>query len=225
MQIFIDEAGDPWFKFEKHSSKFFVIGGVIFDREKEAYACARRIDGLRKELKVPEQYEFHYTKDSLLRKQHFFQAITEYKFSYFGLIIDKKSFKEEAEYAIKQDFYHQMCYFAMEAMKDKLHDTTIYLDGKHEKSIEQNFQSYIKKKLNTDWIFRVKQVKILDSRKHNLLQLADYIASGLKCNYGSHKESLLHFIKDKKYTLTFLPKGKPTPIQKEGQSYKTVGRD
>jgi len=52
MLVFLDESGDPWFKFDKNSSEFFTIGLVIFEDKEEAQSCDQRIDLIKKELQL-----------------------------------------------------------------------------------------------------------------------------------------------------------------------------
>jgi len=60
MLVFIDESGDTGRKLEKGSSRYFVISLLIFDDHEEANNCDQRIRLLRKELKLSNDYEFHF---------------------------------------------------------------------------------------------------------------------------------------------------------------------
>jgi hypothetical protein len=60
MLVFIDESGDPGLKLTTGSSKFFTIVLVVFGENDDALACDQRISLLRKELNLPEDYEFHF---------------------------------------------------------------------------------------------------------------------------------------------------------------------
>ena len=59
----------------------------------------------------------------------------------------------------------------------------VVIDGTYDKEFERTFQKYLKNKFNTSSDFKIKKVKMQDSKKNNLLQLADYIASGLHREY------------------------------------------
>ncbi len=54
MLIFIDDSGDPGFKFSKGSSFYFVICLVIFDDNLEAEKASITIKELRRELKLAD---------------------------------------------------------------------------------------------------------------------------------------------------------------------------
>lgn len=58
MLIFIDDSGDPGFKFDKGSSKIFVIVLIIFDDNLDAEETALKIKRLRQRFKKSERFEF-----------------------------------------------------------------------------------------------------------------------------------------------------------------------
>ena len=49
MLIFIDDSGDPGFKFDRGSSGYFIIAMVVFDDESEAERVAAAIKKLKSE--------------------------------------------------------------------------------------------------------------------------------------------------------------------------------
>lgn len=62
MLVFIDESGDTGLKIKKGSSRYFVIALVSFEENEEAIACDQRIGFLKRELKLPERFEFKFGK-------------------------------------------------------------------------------------------------------------------------------------------------------------------
>ncbi len=71
MLVFIDEAGDSGLKLQSGSSKYFTMGMVAFRENEEAIACDHRIRLLRKELRLDENFEFHFYETSSLIKRNF----------------------------------------------------------------------------------------------------------------------------------------------------------
>ena len=66
---------------------------------------------------------------------------------------------------------------------------------------------------------KIKKVKMQDSHKNNLLQLADYIASGTYREVCKpDKGSILDLISHRKISVQIWPKRKPTSIPKESTS-------
>jgi len=106
MLVFIDEAGDTGRKIEKGSSRFFVISLVLFDEYEEANVCDQRIKLLRKELKISENYEFHFTENSKRIRIEFLKAIQPYNFMYVTVVINKDDQKLWGPgFSTKESFY------------------------------------------------------------------------------------------------------------------------
>lgn len=64
MLVFIDDSGDPSFSFNKGSTDFFIICSVIFEDELVAQEVALEIRKLKRELKIPDNIEFKFTKSN-----------------------------------------------------------------------------------------------------------------------------------------------------------------
>ncbi len=64
MLIFIDESGDTGRKTDKKSSALFVVSMVRFNDLEEANKCNQAISNLRKKLNLPDNFEFHYSRNS-----------------------------------------------------------------------------------------------------------------------------------------------------------------
>jgi ribosome-binding ATPase YchF (GTP1/OBG family) len=192
---------------------------VIFNDNEEAEACDQRITLLKRELRLPDTYEFHYKKDSDIRKQAFLESIAPYDFFYYGIVVDKKLLYS-INLQIRETFYKYICSLVFENAKEKIHNANVFVDGTYEKAFEQSFQKYLKTKMNINGSYKIKKVKMLDSKKHHLLQVADYIASGLQCEHSSKRKSFMHLVKHREMYVQVRPKGKPAPIPKEDQPHK-----
>ncbi len=70
MLVFVDESGDPGMKLEAGSSAVFVVTAVLFEDHKEATACDRRIDHIRREVGFSEHREFRFNKCSRPIREH-----------------------------------------------------------------------------------------------------------------------------------------------------------
>ncbi|HNU81404.1 MAG TPA: DUF3800 domain-containing protein, partial [bacterium] len=82
MLVFIDESGDSGLKIEKGSSRYFTIGLLVFEDNEEALNCDQRIKSLKKELGLPENYEFHCKRNSDKVRRAFLVAVSPYNFFY-----------------------------------------------------------------------------------------------------------------------------------------------
>jgi hypothetical protein len=60
MLVFIDDSGDPGFKLDKGSSRYFVVACVIFDDNLDAEEAALKIKRLRRTLGWRNEQEFKF---------------------------------------------------------------------------------------------------------------------------------------------------------------------
>ena len=211
MLVFIDEAWDSGFKFDKNSSKYFTIWMVIFENDEDAEYCNKRIDLIKNELKLPKTYEFHYKNDSDRIKQEFIKKIAPYDFFYYWVVIDKSELNL-THLELRESFYNYACSLLFESVKSRLQNANIILDWWYGKAFDRNLQTYLRKKFNSYNEHRIKKVRTEDSRKNNLIELADYITSWIHREHSSKKESFLWPIKYREINVQIRPKEKSTSI-------------
>ncbi len=90
MLIFIDDSGDPGFKFAKGSSTVFVIALVIFDDNLVAEETAVALKKLRRDLKFPDDVEFKFHKSRLKVKERFLEVASKFPFRARAIIFQKE---------------------------------------------------------------------------------------------------------------------------------------
>jgi hypothetical protein len=177
MLVFIDESGDPGLKIKEGSSRYFVVSLVIFEDKEEALVCDQRIGLLRKELKYPEDFEFHFKSNSHKIRLTFLEAIRPYNFFYFGIVLNKDPKKLWGEgFKTKESLYKYTCGLVFENAKPYLKEATIILDKSGTKVFRNQLAKYLRRKINIEGVRIIKKVKIQRLKGNNLLQLADYIA-------------------------------------------------
>lgn len=205
MRVFIDESWDSWFKFDKSSSEYFTIAMVVFEDDSEYFSCDQRISLLRWELWYDGNHEFHFCNSSDRIKRTFFTAVSPYNFFFYGFILNKKKIYGEG-FKNKQSFYKYVAGLLFENAKDKLFDAEICIDGSGDHWFRQSLSKYLKTKMN--WNRRViKSIKMLESHKINMLQLADFVASGLNREMKRpDKESYIDVINHRKIYVQIWPK-------------------
>jgi hypothetical protein len=178
MLAFIDESGDTGRKTEKGSSAYFVVSMVVFLDNEAAVQCDKRIDLLRSELNKPSDFEFHYSRNSKCVRSAFVNAVLPYDFSIISVAIDKDPSKLWGDgFGIKDSFYKYACHMTISNALPTLDNAIIIVDKSGSATFQQSLAKYLKNKFNTDENLKIKKVKQQDSRKNNLLQLADYAAS------------------------------------------------
>ncbi|MFB3896037.1 MAG: DUF3800 domain-containing protein [bacterium] len=188
MLAFIDESGDPGFKLDQGSSRFFTVALVVFEDHADAISCDQRIGLLRRELGWNDQSEFHFKHNSDLDRRAFLQAVAPYNFFYYGIVINKDPEKLWGEgFKYKQSFYKYTCSLVFENAKDKLDQSIVVIDGSGSLDFKQQLAKYLKSRINENQRRIIKEIKIQRSRSNNLLQLADYVAGVINRSVQKNK--------------------------------------
>ncbi len=181
--IFIDDSGDPGFKFGKGSSQFFVIALLIFDDTLEAEKMAVEIKSLRRELGMSDHEEFKFNKSNDKIRMSFLSAINQFSFRIRCLVVDKRLIYSTELKSKKESFY---AYFIKETLKhsnDTIHEAKIRIDGSGDREFKKQFLTYLRKELNSGEINVMQNCRMIDSKSDVLVQSVDMIAGAIRRSY------------------------------------------
>ncbi|MBU2572698.1 MAG: DUF3800 domain-containing protein [Elusimicrobia bacterium] len=209
MLVFIDESGDTGRKIELGSSRYFIISLAAFEVHEDAVDCDQRIGLLRKELKLPDNYEFHFSVNSHNVRLAFLHAIQPYKFMYFSVAIDKSPEKLWGPgFQTKESFYKYACQMAFTNALPYLDSATVVLDQSGSPDFRNRLSKYLKNRINAAGDKRILKIKQQRSSSNNLLQLADYISGIINRKMQGKKDwpDYYRFINDKEMWVQSWPK-------------------
>lgn len=189
MLVFVDESGDSGLKLGKGSSEFFVLTLVIFSENEEANTSDSAVDAVRTILNLSDRTEFKFNKLNDKGRRYFLSSVSNHEFTYYSVVINKAKLTGKG-FSFKEPFYKYVCQMAFNNCREYLQDATIVIDGSGSREFRQQLQTYIKGKINDKNDVRacIKKVKIEDSKKNNLLQLADMICGAVARSYTSKKD-------------------------------------
>lgn len=190
MLVFLDESGDPGMKLEGGSSDLFIVALVVFDDDNTAQACDDRIALLRQELRMSPHHEFKFHKMSQTIRMAFLEAVAPYNFFYFGIILNKRKLVSP-NFQIKDTFYKYTCSLVFKNALQVLDNATVVIDGSGSRDFRQQLSTYLKRKINDQkgTTKRIGKVKIQESHRNNLLQLADMICGAVARSYSDKKDA------------------------------------
>lgn len=180
MLIFVDDSGDPGFKFEKGSSVYFVIALLIFDDTLEAEKMAVAVKELRRELKMSDHEEFKFNKSNDRIREAFLCTISQFSFRIRCLVVDKKRIYSPELKSKKESFY---AYFIKEVLKhsnNTILDAKIRIDGSGDREFKKQFLTYLRKELNVHERNVMRNCKMVDSKTDVLIQTVDMIAGAIR---------------------------------------------
>lgn len=190
MLVFIDESGDPGLKIGSGSTDYFIVTLVAFEENEEALLTDQRIELLKHELGFPPHFEFHFTKVKGAYRIAFLSAVASYGFFYFGIVINKRKLTGEG-FKFKESFYKYACGLVFENAKPYLSNATVVIDGSGSREFRRQLGTYLRRRINdskTDARV-IGKIKIQDSKRNNLLQLADMVCGAVARSYSQKEDA------------------------------------
>lgn len=199
--IFIDDSGDPGFK-KGVSSSHFLLAAALFMDSDTAKAVNDAITDYRRSLGWRDDYEFKFAK---IRKDiitELLKIVTHYDFQIYAVYVNKENYTNLFRFCLDSEkFYNWATKELLATMP--LAEARVKIDGKYNKQYKLHVKTYIRKELNTK-SRKVAVFGVQDSKRDNLIQLADIIAGSIHRSFQSDKtdsEKYISIIKKKIVTL------------------------
>lgn len=193
MLVFIDDSGDPGFKLDKGSTKFFSISMVIFDDDLEAEKAAVAIKQLKRDLKFFDDTEFKFCKSSHKHRITFLEAVKQFKFRVRSLIVKKSDIRSLELRNNKESFYSYFIKTALLYSNNSIINASIKIDGSGDRQFRKSFLNYLHRELNGKDKIVIKKCRLVDSRGDVLIQMADMIAGSINRSYNKDKSDALEY--------------------------------
>ena len=162
MLVFIDDSGDPGFKLDRGSTKFFIITMVIFDDDLEAEKTAVKIKELRRSLGFPDDAEFRFFKTRHDNRIKFLESIRPFSFRIRYLLVDKSKIRSALLKNNKNSFYAYFIKMALEHSGGTIRNAKIKIDGSGDRVFRKNFLAYLRRELNCGDRCIVSQSRLVD---------------------------------------------------------------
>ena len=195
--VFLDDSGDPGFKVGKGSSKSFVIALVIFDDPLDAEETALKIKKLRRSLGKDDNFEFRFNKCRYDYRCRFLKAVAGGGFRIRAIVMPKERIYSIQLRSSKESFYNFSIKTVLQFHGGTIKDAKLRMDSHGEKKLRQELRAYLGREVGSGVI---RDIKIRDSRRDVLIQLADMVAGSLRKAHdmkGSDAETYRAIIEDK----------------------------
>lgn len=179
----MDESGDPGFKLDQGSSKWFIVAMVLFSHDAAVTRASFLINQTRRRLGLAESYEFKFNKTSPQEKRAFFEAVIKCDFTIRAAVFDKAKVKAHYPVKFKRHFYHYAIRTLLEIDKTQIQHARIYVDTFGSQVFRQTLSRYLSDHLNTSQSTIMDNLIFKDSKYDNTLQLADMVAGALHRSY------------------------------------------
>ncbi len=181
--VLIDESGCAGFKLGKGSTKFFIIGMVIFTDTKMAEKTSRCIEEMKKELNIKPEFKFN--KTDFKKRDIFFQKISFFDFKVRALVVEKEKIYSKKLRTEKNSFYNYFLKMLLHYDGEILSNASIKIDGSGDTVFKRELTSYLRRQLEHN---KIKKFKFVESKGDNLVQLADMVVGAIARFYRADKK-------------------------------------
>jgi formyltetrahydrofolate synthetase len=174
---FLDDAGDPGFKFGAGSSRYFAVASVVFADSSQAAAVSNAIRQFKINKGWSKKYELKFHD---LRKDHvaeILKAVCSLDFRIRGIVVDKTLVTNHQMRTRPEAFYNYIVKEVL-ARDSQLTNAKVWLDGKAGKEYKQRTIAYFRKKVNRE-SYKIADFDYADSKENNLIQLADLVVGSI----------------------------------------------
>ena len=174
----IDESGCPGFKLGKGSTPHFVVAMVRFDDLSQAEVTSSKIADLRQKLGVKPEFKFCKCCDDY--KDAFFEKVAGDAFKIRAIVVQKATLYSGHLRTNSDSFYNFFVQTMLKHDNGTLAGAKIKIDGSGDREFKNALSKYLKRHLGDG---KVKDIKFVDSRSDNLIQLADMCAGAIARSY------------------------------------------
>jgi len=165
--VFIDESGCPGFKFTRGSDPVFGIGMVIFRDRPAAISTEQTLAALRQRIGHKPEFKFSKSSDDL--RDQFFRAVAGCPFTVRALIVRKDALYSQRLRTDIDSFYNYFAKMLMAHDGEALNAARVRIDGSGSQEFQRSLNSYLRRELGD----RIKDLRMSDSARDPLMQLAD----------------------------------------------------
>jgi len=182
MLVFLDDSGDPGFKVAKGSTRCFVIALVIFDDELEAEKCAVALKECRRALGLSDDFELRFSGMKREYRLALLARAAQFKFRVRAIVMNKERIYSSELRDSKESFYRYAIKMVLKHNFGRISDAKLKIDGHGDREFRRELRSYLSREVRTRTGEPpvIRDLKIVDSERNILIQLADLVAGALR---------------------------------------------
>ena len=186
--VFIDDSGDPGFK--ETSSRNFVMAAAVFIDSGVADDLSKRIDERRKLLQWRKNIEFKFSKDRKEIIGDLLKVIRDYNFDIYAVYLNKSKYSGIMTIINKNKLYDWMIVELLKLLP--ANNMKVKIDGRSGRQNMRKTAAYLRRELRGR--NRKLEIDFEDSRKNNLIQVADLVAGSINRSLETSKTDARKYI-------------------------------
>jgi hypothetical protein len=181
--VFIDDSGDAGFKLTQGSTRSLVIACCVFPTNDAAERASAEFRILKESLGMSERQEFKFAKTSRDRRAQFARLAAKQDFFVRAIRFDKERVFSEHLRSSPEHFYNYAIRQVLSKSGQHVRDARVRLDGSGGREYKKALYSYLRKQANVEIPGTVQSVKLIDSHRDLLIQLADMVAGAVRHSF------------------------------------------
>ena len=196
MYVFVDDSGDPGFKFGKGSSNYLVYSAFKFHTAEDVSQVSSYIQETKTKHGLNREVELKFTKSKPSLRGKFLNDIGEWKLVSSSIVLDKRRIRPTRAIDLQIMMLSELlCNSGLNLASAK-----VFLDGQGSRNSIHRIQRGLNL-LDIGPTRQIKEVKFADSAKNNLIQLADMVAGSIHRSFenenSKHEDYLTRLLASK----------------------------
>jgi len=183
MFVYLDETGDTGFKFDRGSSRFFLVTILLVP---DPLPLNSAIDDLRSAMHFTADYEFKFMKSSHKIRCEFLKTIIRHDALIRCLVVDKSQLTQP-HMRKRETFYNYLVKLLLKYDNGRLEDARLILDQREKgKKSKQGLATYLRREINplNGGMRKIADVRYHESHRDNLLQAVDMVSGAINAYYA-----------------------------------------
>lgn len=192
MYVFVDDSGDPGFKFGQGSSNFLVIACCVFESPLAVELASQHVARVKRELNSNHDFELKFHKSRIQTKISILESLSQLDFFVRVLIVDKRRLPRT------KDLHTAALISALDKLGGGVTNAKVTIDGILPKKHAQDLSTRIRKKVNRTRKV-IHSIRFRDSKADSLIQLADLIAGAYRSIHEQKDQTSIVFSKSLRF--------------------------
>lgn len=183
--------------YSKPVGNYFILATIAFENLESAEQVNKSLRELKKGIESAfkvNSVEGIKSKEAVLRK------VSQLKFKYRAVVIDNNWLRKEPSSHPDESLFMLITNQLFLRKLKRFSNATLFID-KGDKSFVKNYNKYLQKKLDLDLKELIGPLRVADSRKNNLVLLADLICRVIYNKYDGEDDSLYKLLRKREEDL------------------------
>lgn len=180
---FIDDSGDPGFKLTEGSTVSLVIACLIFENSQHVEDAANAVREFRRSLGRRDMHEFKFNRANHQERVDLCRLAARQNMFIRAIRIQKDRLYSQQLRGVKGSLYQYAIRQVLSKASGVASSLRVTLDGSGDRLYRREMSTYLRRKCNQEFDGLIDRVKLVDSKKDQVVQLADAVAGAVRLRY------------------------------------------